>query len=88
MPAVRRSAALPDQGAEGTNAGRGRMAPSRFLLRAFVSLVLLDRFCRSPPKTRRPPQLQPLVPPQVLHFRQVPFRTRVKLPHSPHGSPS
>ena len=31
---------------------------------------------------------QPLVEPQVLHFRQVPFRTSVKLPHSEHGSPS
>ena len=31
---------------------------------------------------------QPLVPPQVLHFRQVPLRTRVKLPHSPQLSPS
>ena len=34
------------------------------------------------------PQLQPLVPPQVLHFMQVPLRTRVKLPHSPQLSPS
>src|SRR6202050_4351083 len=33
-------------------------------------------------------QLQPLVPPQVSHLRQVPFRTRVKLPHSPQLSPS
>jgi len=31
---------------------------------------------------------QPLVAPQVLHFRQVPLRTSVKLPHSPQGSPS
>ncbi len=30
----------------------------------------------------------PLVPPQVSHFRQMPSRTRVKLPHSIHGSPS
>jgi hypothetical protein len=33
-------------------------------------------------------QLQPLVPPQVSHFRQVPLRTSVKLPHSPQASPS
>ncbi len=33
-------------------------------------------------------QLQPLVPPQVSHLRQVPFLTRVKLPHSPQLSPS
>jgi hypothetical protein len=30
---------------------------------------------------------QPLVPPQVLHFRQVPLRTSVKFPHSPQLSP-
>src|SRR5258708_25819982 len=33
-------------------------------------------------------QLQPLVPPQVSHLRQVPLRNRVKLPHSPQLSPS
>jgi hypothetical protein len=33
-------------------------------------------------------QLQPLVPPQVSHLRQVPLRTRVKLPHSVQLSPS
>ena len=31
---------------------------------------------------------QPLVEPQVSHFRQVPFRTMVKLPHSEQLSPS
>ena len=31
---------------------------------------------------------QPLVEPHVSHFKQVPFRTRVKLPHSEHESPS
>ena len=31
---------------------------------------------------------QPLVPPQVSHFRQVPLRTMVKLPHSEQLSPS
>jgi hypothetical protein len=30
----------------------------------------------------------PLVEPQVSHFRQVPFRTIVKLPHSEQLSPS
>src|SRR5271163_625384 len=35
-----------------------------------------------------PPQLHPEVAPQVLHFMQVPLRTRVKLPHSPQESPS
>ena len=34
------------------------------------------------------PYEQPLVAPQVSHFRQVPLRARVKLPHSEHGSPS
>jgi hypothetical protein len=34
------------------------------------------------------PQLHPLVPPQVSHLRQVPLRTRVKLPHSRQLSPS
>lgn len=33
-------------------------------------------------------QLQPLVEPQVSHFRQVPLRTMVKLPHSWQLSPS
>ncbi len=31
---------------------------------------------------------QPLVAPHVSHFRQVPLRTSVKLPHSLHASPS
>ena len=30
----------------------------------------------------------PVVLPHVSHFMQVPFRTRVKFPHSPHISPS
>jgi hypothetical protein len=30
----------------------------------------------------------PLVEPQVSHFRQVPLRTMVKLPHSEQFSPS
>src|SRR5215216_1214045 len=30
----------------------------------------------------------PVVLPHVSHFMQVPFRTSVKLPHSPHISPS
>ena len=30
----------------------------------------------------------PVVDPQVSHFMQVPFRTSVKLPHSPQASPS
>jgi hypothetical protein len=33
-------------------------------------------------------QLQPVVPPQVSHFMQVPFRTRVKEPQDGQGSPS
>lgn len=33
-------------------------------------------------------QEQPVVLPQVSHFRQVPLRTRVKLPHSGQLSPS
>ena len=35
-----------------------------------------------------PDQLHPLVAPQVSHLRHVPFRTRVKFPHSPQLSPS
>jgi len=31
---------------------------------------------------------QPVVEPQVSHFRQVPLRTRVKLAQFGHGSPS
>ena len=34
------------------------------------------------------PYEHPVVPPQVLHLRQVPFRTKVKLPHSGQASPS
>jgi hypothetical protein len=30
----------------------------------------------------------PVVLPHVLHFMQVPLRTKVKLPHSPQASPS
>jgi len=33
-------------------------------------------------------QLQPVVEPQVLHFKHVPLRTRVKFWHSGHDSPS
>lgn len=33
-------------------------------------------------------QEQPVVVPQVMHLRQVPLRTMVNWPHSPHGSPS
>lgn len=33
-------------------------------------------------------QEQPVVVPQVMHFRQVPLRTMVNCPQSPHGSPS
>jgi hypothetical protein len=33
-------------------------------------------------------QEQPLVEPQVLHFMQVPLRTKVKLPQDPQESPS
>ena len=33
-------------------------------------------------------QEQPEVAPQVSHFRQVPLRTIVNWPHSPHISPS
>ncbi len=33
-------------------------------------------------------QLHPEVEPQVSHFRQVPLRTMVKLPHSGQASPS
>jgi hypothetical protein len=31
---------------------------------------------------------QPVVEPHVSHFMHVPLRTSVKLPHSPHISPS
>jgi len=34
------------------------------------------------------PQLHPVVLPQVTHFRQVPLRTRVKLPQESQASPS
>ena len=30
----------------------------------------------------------PVVVPQVMHLRQVPFRTMVNWPQSPQGSPS
>jgi hypothetical protein len=30
----------------------------------------------------------PLVAPQVSHFKHVPLRTMVKLPHSPQASPT
>jgi hypothetical protein len=34
------------------------------------------------------PHEHPVVDPHVSHFMQVPFRTKVKFPHSPHISPS
>jgi hypothetical protein len=34
------------------------------------------------------PHEHPVVPPHESHFMQVPFRTSVKFPHSPHASPS
>jgi len=34
------------------------------------------------------PHEHPVVLPHVSHFMQVPLRTSVKLPHSPHISPS
>jgi hypothetical protein len=34
------------------------------------------------------PHEHPVVLPHVLHFRHVPFRTKVKFPHSPQASPS
>ena len=42
------------------------------------------------PRRRRPEARheQPVVEPQVSHFRQVPLRTRVKLAQLGHGSPS
>src|ERR1700678_2964838 len=33
-------------------------------------------------------QLHPVVPPQVSHFKHVPLRTMVKLPHSGQASPT
>ena len=43
---------------------------------------------RLPDGTYAYPQLQPVVEPQVSHFRQVPFRTSVKLPQAEQGSPT
>ena len=46
---------------------------------------------RSSPSVRANPASdheQPVVVPQVMHLRQVPLRTMVNWPHSPHGSPS
>lgn len=40
------------------------------------------------PRIPRGAQLQPVVAPQVSHFRQVPLRTSVMFWHSGHGSPS
>jgi hypothetical protein len=36
----------------------------------------------------KPRQEHPVVLPQVTHFKHVPFRTSVKLPHSLQESPS
>src|SRR5262249_26362625 len=35
-----------------------------------------------------PAHEHPVVVPQVMHFKHVPFRTMVNWPQSPHGSPS
>src|SRR5262245_50940806 len=53
--------------------------------RGSVSRALLDRPAR---RGRRPIYEQPDVEPQVLHFMQVPLRTRVKFPQAPQLSPS
>ena len=34
------------------------------------------------------PQLHPVVLPHVSHFKQIPFRTMVKFPHSGQASPT
>ncbi len=43
---------------------------------------------RLPDGTLCVPQLHPEVVPQVSHFRQVPFRTSVKLPQEEQASPT
>lgn len=71
------AAALPVDGKNGV-----RLAPHpNFCLNTVTRPGGLE------PGARRD-QLQPLVLPQVSHLRQVPLRTRVKLPHSPQLSPS
>lgn len=57
----------PPRSARANGAARnGRETPSTTLNRALVRA-----------RSGIAPQLQPLVPPQVLHFMQVPFRTSV-----------
>ncbi len=49
----------------------------------------VSRQVKMPPVTRlASPHEQPLVAPQVVHFRHVPLRTSVKLPQSLQESPS
>lgn len=68
----------------------------------FFGALLAWRGCQSVLRRRRPfrqtrtlklgsgfrSHEHPVVAPQVMHLRQVPLRTRVKLPHSEHESPS
>jgi hypothetical protein len=51
-----------------------------------ATVLLADPHFNSP--QRRIDYEQPVVPPQLSHFRHVPFRTRVSEPHSGQGSPS
>lgn len=70
----------------GTDFTREPMMGNRGGRRSGRIWISAPRFPRFLPT--RPGQEHPEVAPQVLHFRQVPFRTRVIDPQAEHGSPS
>src|SRR5271169_377929 len=75
-----------------------RKSPKRPILGRIDRLVLVGLYGLAPdvlsalaivrPDTARCSHEHPVVDPHVSHFMHVPLRTRVKLPHSPHISPS
>ncbi len=93
LPAVDRSAFV-ERGSRSTRAA----ALAALLLVTLCDIVrhLLSRETRTKhghaqPSMRANPASdheQPVVVPQVMHLRQVPLRTMVNWPQSPHGSPS
>ncbi len=65
---------------------------TEWVIEAFSIMFAGHRWNARLPVSNIPPEdrlyEQPLVAPQVSHFRQVPLRTMVKLPHSVQDSPT
>ena len=66
----------------------GRVARPRRASRSGAKRLCPNDACFAPSIDDAIPHEHPVVLPHVSHFMQVPFRTSVKLPHSPQASPS